>query len=200
MCLKSGTSRGFTAVAKAACAKPHNGVHCKNAFVTTALCSPSRASILTGLYAHRYGVVDNNNPIPPGTIFFPEYLQKSGYRTAMIGKWQDKRYFLYHSPKAVRADFISAAGELGRYAGKTFTPPQTMNAATDAEGQTLWGKPDESTTLANTQCLYMPPYADRGGQSNRRRESGSKGAEFIPYLLRSPKAATAPPGIPGATR
>src|SRR5688572_21559252 len=35
------------------------GVHFKNAFATTALCSPSRASILTGLYAHKHGVVDN---------------------------------------------------------------------------------------------------------------------------------------------
>ncbi len=64
-----------------------SGVQLKNAFVTTALCSPSRASILTGQYAHRHRVVDNNNPVPPGTTFFPQYLQKAGYETAFIGKW-----------------------------------------------------------------------------------------------------------------
>jgi len=64
-----------------------NGVHLQNAFVTTALCSPSRASILTGLYAHRHRVVDNNNPVPAGTLFFPQYLQQAGYETAFVGKW-----------------------------------------------------------------------------------------------------------------
>ena len=47
------------------------GVHLPNAFVTTALCSPSRASILTGQYAHRHRVVDNNSPIPAGHDVLP---------------------------------------------------------------------------------------------------------------------------------
>jgi N-acetylglucosamine-6-sulfatase len=64
-----------------------NGVYLPNAFVTTALCSPSRASILTGQYAHRHRVVDNDSPLPPGLKFFPQYLQKAGYETAFIGKW-----------------------------------------------------------------------------------------------------------------
>lgn len=64
-----------------------NGVHLKNAFVTTSLCSPSRASILTGLYTFRHRVIDNNRLVPEGTIFFPQYLQKAGYETGFIGKW-----------------------------------------------------------------------------------------------------------------
>src|SRR5512146_1564038 len=46
------------------------GAHLQNAFVTTALCSPSRASILTGLFSHKHGVVDNQTDIQPGLVFF----------------------------------------------------------------------------------------------------------------------------------
>ena len=63
------------------------GIHLKNAFVSTSLCSPSRASILTGLYTHNHRVIDNNRLVPEGTIFFPQYLQQAGYETAYIGKW-----------------------------------------------------------------------------------------------------------------
>ncbi len=64
-----------------------NGVFLKNAFVSTSLCSPSRASILTGQYSSRHRVIDNNRMVPPETIFFPEYLQEAGYQTAFIVKW-----------------------------------------------------------------------------------------------------------------
>src|SRR5690606_5282449 len=63
------------------------GAYLKNAFVTTSLCSPSRASILTGLYAHKHKVVDNLNPVSSEIVFYPQYLQQTGYQTAMIGKW-----------------------------------------------------------------------------------------------------------------
>src|SRR5262245_55732193 len=63
------------------------GAHVRNAFVTTSLCSPSRASILTGMYAHRHRVVDNNYPVPESLVFFPQHLQAGGYATAFIGKW-----------------------------------------------------------------------------------------------------------------
>jgi len=63
------------------------GAYIQNTFVTTSLCSPSRTSILTGMYTHKHGVVDNDSPVPPQNIFFPEYLQQRGYETAFIGKW-----------------------------------------------------------------------------------------------------------------
>ncbi len=65
----------------------HEGAHCVNAFVATSLCSPSRASILSGLYMHHHHVVDNQRPVPLGTVFFPQILQQAGVQTAFIGKW-----------------------------------------------------------------------------------------------------------------
>jgi N-acetylglucosamine-6-sulfatase len=63
------------------------GGHLVNAFVSTSLCSPSRASILTGQYMHHHHIEDNQRPEPAGTVFFPQYLQEAGYQTAFVGKW-----------------------------------------------------------------------------------------------------------------
>lgn len=63
------------------------GANFSNAFVTTSLCSPSRASILTGQFMHNHRVVDNNDLAPEDAIFFPQYLQQAGYQTAFVGKW-----------------------------------------------------------------------------------------------------------------
>jgi N-acetylglucosamine-6-sulfatase len=63
------------------------GMTFSHAFVSTSLCSPSRASILTGRYMHHHRVVDNQRPEPPDILFFPQILQKAGYYTGCIGKW-----------------------------------------------------------------------------------------------------------------
>jgi len=65
----------------------NEGVLFSNAFCTTSLCSPSRASILSGLYAHAHGVTNNFTEFPADIPNFPQQLQKSGYETAYIGKW-----------------------------------------------------------------------------------------------------------------
>ena len=68
------------------------GLVFSNAFVTTSLCSPSRASFMTGSYAHHHGVYVNSYSDPdPEVPLLPKELQKSGYETAFLGKWHMKR-------------------------------------------------------------------------------------------------------------
>jgi len=53
------------------------------------LCSPNRASILTGQYPSRHGIIDNTSRDQASFMLdlFPKYLQQAGYKTAHIGKW-----------------------------------------------------------------------------------------------------------------
>jgi arylsulfatase A-like enzyme len=64
-----------------------DGVRFANAFCTTSLCSPSRASILTGRYAHAHGVRNNFTELPTALPHWPGRLHDGGYATAYVGKW-----------------------------------------------------------------------------------------------------------------
>ncbi len=65
------------------------GVRFQNSFITTPLCSPSRASYLTGQYAHKHGITDNTDRSPHSheLVTFPRLLHDAGYETAFLGKW-----------------------------------------------------------------------------------------------------------------
>ena len=67
----------------------NEGARFLNAFASTPLCSPSRASFLTGLYAHANGIEDNlaRNETSHELLTFPRALNADGYETAFIGKW-----------------------------------------------------------------------------------------------------------------
>jgi arylsulfatase A-like enzyme len=67
------------------------GIMFTDAFVTTPLCSPSRASFLTGQYPHKHRIINNDRNglslISHKLVTFPQLLRRKGYETAFIGKW-----------------------------------------------------------------------------------------------------------------
>jgi arylsulfatase A-like enzyme len=63
------------------------GIVFRNMFVTNALCLPSRATVLTGLYSHSTGCIDNNGrEIPPNVPTVADLLREAGYEVAFFGK------------------------------------------------------------------------------------------------------------------
>lgn len=74
-----------------------NGVRCTDGYVSAAVCSPSRAALLTGRYQHRFGHEFNSGPperearvnfgLPPGVKILPQMLTPAGYVSGMFGKW-----------------------------------------------------------------------------------------------------------------
>lgn len=98
------------------------GILFQNAFVTTSLCSPSRASFLTGTYAHTHGVKNNITPWEESNVTFLETMKTRGYDTAFIGKW--------HMPGAIPAipaidEFVTFTAQGGQ--GQYFNCPLIVN-------------------------------------------------------------------------
>ncbi|MCG8309856.1 MAG: sulfatase [Cytophagales bacterium] len=67
------------------------GCTLSNVFCTNSICTPSRASILTGRYSHQNGVYTLTEALEPDSMNVAKSLRKHGYQTAVIGKWHLKK-------------------------------------------------------------------------------------------------------------
>ena len=67
------------------------GIIFENAFCNNSICTPSRASIITGQYPQTNGVLDLDGNLPPEKQYLPMEMKKLGYETAVIGKWHLKQ-------------------------------------------------------------------------------------------------------------
>jgi N-acetylglucosamine-6-sulfatase len=100
------------------------GARFTNAFAVTPLCSPSRASFLTGQYPHRHGIIDNTDRSPRShaLVTWPRLLHDNGYETAFLGKWH---MGVDDSPRPGFDHWVSFPGQ-----GESFDPPLNINGKT----------------------------------------------------------------------
>lgn len=127
------------------------GLLFKNHFCTTSLCSPSRASILGGLYAHSHGVVNNFTDYPRNLPTFPRQLQSAGYTTAYIGKWH-----MGEDDDSKRPGFDHFVTHRGQ--GKYF---DTEFRANDGERKVV---PGYYTTVVTDMALDWMKKQEKGGK------------------------------------
>ena len=86
------------------------GIIFDNCFVTNSICTPSRATILTGQYSQANGVLDLEGNLLPENQYLPQEMSKLGYETAIIGKWH-----LKNKPNFDYYNVLTQNGQQGSY-------------------------------------------------------------------------------------
>lgn len=90
-----------------------DGIRFENAFCNNSICTPSRASIVTGQYPQTNGVLDLDGALDVEKQYLPQELKKLGYSTAIIGKWHLKN-------EPAKYDYYKVLPSQGKYFNPTF--------------------------------------------------------------------------------
>jgi arylsulfatase A-like enzyme len=129
----------------------NGGMRLDNCFCTNSICTPSRATILSGTYNHVNGVTTLATPMDNSLPTFPKMLQAVGYQTAIFGKWH-----LGKGPDHCPTGFDNWAVLPGQ--GKYFNP-EFLFAGPD--GGTRRTVPGYVTDIITDMCLDWLDRRDR---------------------------------------
>lgn len=124
------------------------GVRFTDAYSNGAVCTPTRAALLSGRYQHRFGCEDLSRPLPAQVVAFPQLLRNAGYVTGMIGKWHlgttagltplDRGFDSYFGFLGGGHFYLPDAKQKGEYAApimRNREPTQEKRYLTDAFGE-----------------------------------------------------------------
>ena len=100
------------------------GIIFNNCFVSNSICTPSRATIVTGQYSQTNGVLDLEGAVPTENQYLPVEMKKLGYQTALVGKWH-----LEHKPNFDYYNIFTEHHQQGSY----FDPNLTESGMNYAE-------------------------------------------------------------------
>ena len=135
------------------------GVNFRNSFVNCPLCSPSRASLMTGQYAAMHGYYGNDrlNAVPDERLpIYQKTLRTAGYRTGLVGKWHMDSYF------EPRADFDYWAA----FQGQGVHNNPTLRVKKDAAAvNTVSGTGYTTTILTDYALDFLKDYGAGGTRS-----------------------------------
>ncbi len=112
------------------------GIRFENAFCNNSICTPSRASIISGQYPQTNGVLDLDGALDPEKQYLPKELKALGYSTAIIGKWHLKK-------EPVNFDYYKVLHSQGKYFNPTFRE----------KGKGTWPKNEVKTEGHSTDVI-----------------------------------------------
>jgi arylsulfatase A-like enzyme len=124
------------------------GARFTNAFCTNAICTPSRAVMLTGVHSHVNGVRTLSDALSPALPTYPAALRRAGYRTAVIGKWH-----LHSEPRGF--DHYEVLPAHGTYRDPRFLDPSFDWSEFTLDGAERLGRRHRGhvTDLITEKCL-----------------------------------------------
>jgi N-acetylglucosamine-6-sulfatase len=135
------------------------GINFRNSFVNCPLCSPSRASLMTGQYAAMHGYYGNDrlNAVPDERLpIYQRTLRTAGYRTGLVGKWHMDSYF------EPRADFDYWAA----FSGQGVHNNPQLRVKKDAAAVSTVNETGYTTTILTDYALdFLKDYGAGGTRS-----------------------------------
>ena len=135
------------------------GVRFSRVFTPSPVCSPSRATMLSGRYGTEVGITDWINPqeneagvgLPPRLTTWAEALQRAGYRTGLVGKWH----------LGSRPEFHPTRHGYGSFYGFLGGGTQPMNPRIDVDGESLTVPGAEPDVMTDAALAFLRARDDR---------------------------------------